>query len=236
MFSALRRLYLYCRNSLTLNPMEVSVVLCIHKETLEWKILVPKQVVTAVSVNAQFDSFVDLIDGTFYNHIPFGWAHVGSSHSHHTMGAFFSGTDDENELPFPGLHFVIGNLVDFNQYRSITSIVCGDHKRRYLNLTQLVEITDTDDTFHAHVLEQISLRKQKVKNYLYDNYLASAYNYIQTMITNRPELIEATEDFSYNISALIQDLMDVDIPPEDYLPKADEEQDILTNDPFYYKG
>jgi len=229
MFSALRRLYLYCMNELAETPLEVSSILCINKETMQWKILIPRQIVTGVSVNATFDLFVDLVDGTFYNHIPFGWAHVGSSHSHHRMGAFFSGTDDANELPFPGLHFVIGNLDNFNNYRSIVSIVCADHVRRYTHLEKIVDTTNDDTTFHPNVLNQINL--PKVKNKEYKDYLTQTFNYIQTMISNRPELIEPTEDFSYDISAIIQDLMDVDIVENIIIDESDSE----VNDPFYYK-
>lgn len=92
---------------------EVSVVLLRDVETMtKWRVLVPTQEVGGASVSADFEKpLCDIETGeevTLWP--PEGWAHAGSSHSHNTMGAFFSKTDDENELPVPGVHFVLGSF------------------------------------------------------------------------------------------------------------------------------
>lgn len=92
---------------------EVSVVLLRDVETMQkWRVLVPTQVVGGASVNADYEQpLCDIETGVEEKQFPpEGWAHAGSSHSHNTMGAFFSGTDDRNELPVPGIHFVCGKF------------------------------------------------------------------------------------------------------------------------------
>ena len=77
-----------------------------------YRILVPVQKVSGVSVRVDtFDSAVDIETGeTVTQWPPEGWIPCGSSHSHNTMGAFFSGTDDKYELGDPGLHIVVGRI------------------------------------------------------------------------------------------------------------------------------
>lgn len=88
-------------------------VLLLRSETdiTAWKVLVPKQIITAATVEAVTHPCCDLETGE--DHLVFppeGWAHAGSSHSHNTLEAFFSGKDDRGELTVPGLHFVIGRI------------------------------------------------------------------------------------------------------------------------------
>ena len=92
---------------------EVSVVLLRDEATLKnWRCLVPTQVVGGASVNADYDQpLCDIETGEEIKVFPpEGWLVAGTSHSHNTMGAFFSGTDDRNELPQPGVHFVLGQF------------------------------------------------------------------------------------------------------------------------------
>ena len=91
---------------------EVQVCLLRDNATrTKWKIVVPKQTVSGVSVKSVLANNVDIETGEEYTQFPpEGWVHAGSSHSHNTMQAFFSYTDDKSELTVPGLHIVVGNI------------------------------------------------------------------------------------------------------------------------------
>lgn len=114
---------------------EVSVVLLRDTETMsKWRVLVPTQEVGGASVEADYTKEIrDIETGEVVEWVPDGWAHAGSSHSHNTMAAFFSATDDKSELPVPGIHFVLGSFVknaegSYN-FTVATSIVY--HGKRY---------------------------------------------------------------------------------------------------------
>lgn len=61
---------------------EVSVLLLRKKPDFkQWKIVVPKQLVTAASVTAETEKTIDIITGQEYDVFPpEGWAHCGSIH------------------------------------------------------------------------------------------------------------------------------------------------------------
>jgi len=89
---------------------EVSVRLLKKEDDLsQWKIIVPAQYVDMSSVSVpDFNSAVDLITGepiAYYP--PEGWVDAGSSHVHPFAMSTFSLTDDQSELPSPGLHFIV---------------------------------------------------------------------------------------------------------------------------------
>jgi hypothetical protein len=96
----------------TFDTNEVQVLLLRSETDVKiWKILVPKQIITPATVEAITHPSCDLETGEDYDVFPpVGWVHAGSSHSHNTMAAFFSGKDDRGELTVPGLHFVIGHI------------------------------------------------------------------------------------------------------------------------------
>lgn len=122
-----------------------------------WKVLVPLQKVGHGSVSAKFDKCVDIVSGEEeLNFPPQGWVHSGSSHSHNTMGAFFSSTDDKNELGVPGLHIVVGCIdIKDKTYEAKASIVLKG--KRYIVDPDLVIETDPDEKpFHANVRNYIS--------------------------------------------------------------------------------
>lgn len=113
---------------------EVSIVLARDEATgRRWRVFVPKQEVGATSVRADLTDLVDLETGErFTLGLPAGWQFAGSPHSHNTMGAFFSGTDDAFELGVPGLYVVVGNLQNDAHHRSYApkaSVVLN--RRRY---------------------------------------------------------------------------------------------------------
>lgn len=139
------------------SELEVSCLLLRKISDLsQWRILIPTQNVTRGSVNATFDKCCDLVTGEEITQFPPpGWAHAGSSHSHNTMTAFFSSTDDSNELGVPGLHIVLGSLLKYDKsYKAKASIVLRQN-RRILDINQVVDTTPQDNKFHPNVLNYI---------------------------------------------------------------------------------
>lgn len=79
----------------------------------EWEGWVPTQEVGGATVQSDLRiPLVNLLTGERVESLAAltltGRAHAGSSHSHNTMPAFFSGIDDSSELGVPGLHCVLG--------------------------------------------------------------------------------------------------------------------------------
>ena len=110
---------------------EVSCRLLRSEDGTDWRIVVPKQDVSTVSVRIKsFDECVDITTGeVITEYPPAGWIPAGSSHSHNTMQAFFSGTDDQYEIGDPGLHVVVGTIdVDKKTY-SLKASVTANNRR-----------------------------------------------------------------------------------------------------------
>ena len=129
----------------------------------KWRIVVPPQSVGRATVTTS--NFADSLDIETGEPIgqwpPEGWTPMGSSHSHNTMGAFFSGTDDTYELGDPGLHLVVGsiNLVK-RTYAIAASVVAPrpgsttPNTRFKLDYSGLVDASPIEEvTFHPNVLE-----------------------------------------------------------------------------------
>jgi len=139
------------------SQLEVQVCLLRDAETrTKWKIVVPKQVVSGVSVKAELAENIDIVTGEKYTQFPPpGWVHAGSSHSHNTMEAFFSGVDDKSELTVPGLHIVVG-AIDHEKgtYHNEASIVLKK-TRKMVHLDQVVEIDLEQIDFHPDVIDYI---------------------------------------------------------------------------------
>lgn len=124
---------------------EVSVVFARGGEDFkEWRTFVPKQTVGAASVDADLQDLVDIVTGERCPGFPDGWVHAGSSHSHQTMGAYFSATDDRYELDVPGMHIVVGQIDDkAKTYRPKASIVSA-HVRHDVKFRLVVaQVTET---------------------------------------------------------------------------------------------
>lgn len=123
---------------------EISVCFLRDEETFtNWRVVVPTQKVSGSNVDADYDEPCrDLFTG---EELPapnemIGWIRAGTSHSHHTMGAFFSGTDDKNELPQPGMHIVVGGMKPGTaDYKTIASIVL-QQRRFVLDISLLVDV------------------------------------------------------------------------------------------------
>ena len=76
-------------------------------------------------------------------------------HSHNSMGAFFSGTDDRDERS-TGLYFVLGKLDHF--YPEIEArIFCGDS---FVPIDPDTVIEGLEGPFPKEWLEQVSIRKK----------------------------------------------------------------------------
>ena len=86
---------------------------------------------------------------------------AGSSHSHNTMSAFFSGTDDANELGCPGIHAVVGNIdIKNKKYVVLVSMVMDGKRYIMKNDDPTKSLIDTSIrtgiTFHPSVLEFVT--------------------------------------------------------------------------------
>lgn len=134
---------------------EVGIVLARDAATLrQWRAFCPRQSVGGAHVALRMDALCDLLTGEAFDGLPEGWLHAGTSHSHNTMPAFFSSTDNEDELPLPGLHYVLGKL-DGPTYAWAASIV--RHRQRYI-LDDIRSVVDVEGsgTFHPSCLDYIS--------------------------------------------------------------------------------
>jgi hypothetical protein len=128
--------------------------------------VVPKQIVTGTHVEADLRQSVDLETGEEYTMFPpLGWVHAGTSHSHNTMSAFYSPTDDASELSVPGLHIVVGSIDHKKmEYEYIASIVLQKN-RKSVDLFDVVDTEPVKDVpFHDKVLDYISVVIETNKN------------------------------------------------------------------------
>ena len=94
---------------------ESIVLLFYDEERKVYKIIPPKQKVTAAA--CEYDKGI-VIEGMQM---------IGTIHSHASMSAFHSGTDDNDEEHFDGLHITIGN-VNQEDVSITASIVANGHR------------------------------------------------------------------------------------------------------------
>jgi hypothetical protein len=180
----------------TVDTNEVQVLLLRSETDVKvWKILVPKQIITPATVEAVTHPCCDLETGEDYDVFPpLGWVHAGSSHSHNTMSAFFSGKDDRGELTVPGLHFVIGSITA-GSYDIKASIVMN--RARFLvppthvletgdipvviNDALVARFTDSETVPYATEVETYVKKAQDVRNSVgvksFTYHTASPYSY-----------------------------------------------------------
>lgn len=137
--------------------LEVQVCLLRDEATLsKWKIVVPKQVVSGVSVSAHLNDNIDIATGEVYDQFPpQGWLHAGTSHSHNTMSAFFSSVDDKSELTCPGFHVVIGNIDHTNKQYTYASSIVLRKMRKLIDIEECVDTKPMRREFHEDVLDYI---------------------------------------------------------------------------------
>jgi hypothetical protein len=141
------------------NSVEVSIrILRSEEDPSKYRFLVPMQKVSGASVRVDsFDLAVDIETGEeIQQYPPVGWIPVGSSHSHNTMNAFFSGIDDKYELDDPGIHLVIGSVDTTNMKYAIAASVVGSHRRFEVPYDKLVDATPVPDIeFNSKVLDYV---------------------------------------------------------------------------------
>jgi hypothetical protein len=141
------------------SSVEVSVrILRSESDPSVYRILVPKQKVSGASVRVDsFDESIDIDTGEeIATYPPDGWIPVGSSHSHNTMSAFFSGTDDKYELGDPGIHLVIGSIKIKEMKYTIAASVVGSGRRFLVSYDDLIDATPIPNAdFHPKVLEYV---------------------------------------------------------------------------------
>ena len=149
------------------SSVEVSIrILRNQDDPSQYRFLVPKQKVSGASVRVEtFDTAVDIATGEeITQYPPDGWIPVGSSHSHNTMQAFFSGVDDKYELDDPGIHLVIGSIDTKTMKYAIAASVVGSHRRFIVEYDKLVDATAIDGAeFHKKVLDYVDTSPPKVK-------------------------------------------------------------------------
>ena len=116
---------------------EAIVLLFYNEETGEHKIIPPKQKVTMAACDYDKGISID------------GFTMIGTIHSHGSMSAFHSGTDDHDEEHFDGLHITLGHLND--DYQSISASIVANGFRvviepmEYVDGVFLIEETNTVD-------------------------------------------------------------------------------------------
>lgn len=145
--------------------LEASILFLRKEDDLsQWKAVVPQQLVTGVSVKADFSKNCDIVTGEEYTQFPpEGWIHAGSSHSHNTMAAYFSSTDDKNELGVPGLHIVVGSIDKQKMvYQHCASIVL-QFQRKFVVITKVVDTAPKLLDFHPNVLNYIKEEVEDAK-------------------------------------------------------------------------
>ena len=127
-----------------------------------YRIAVPEQTVTTASVRVDsFDKAIDIATGeVIHQWPPEGWRPCGSSHSHNTMDAFFSGTDDHYELGDPGLHIVVGNIDPVLKEHTLVASITANKRRFLIEPSAVLDPVDaTSGTYHSSVLDIIKLPK-----------------------------------------------------------------------------
>jgi hypothetical protein len=145
------------------SDMEVGIrFLRSEEDPTQFIAVVPRQSVTKSSVDSpNFDDCCNLLTGEKYtSYPPDGYIPVGSSHSHNTMNAFFSGVDDSSQLADPGIHLTVGKLNPKTFYYEIAASVVGDKRRFTMHYENLIDATYVKDvSFHENVLEYVDYSK-----------------------------------------------------------------------------
>lgn len=142
----------------------VSLLRSLNDSFQTWKIVLSKQSVSSARVDAKLDSCIDIVTGEEYDHFPpDGWVHAGTSHSHNTMSAFFSGTDDDYELTIPGIHIVVGKIDKKESRYELKASVALRGERKDVDPFDVIDFSQSENhvgknpTFNKKVLSYVSL-------------------------------------------------------------------------------
>jgi len=153
-------LYFAAEKGLFGGQTEVAVCLFRHREDLtKWRIVVPTQEVSGASCEVDYTKpCVDIVTGEQFPESSFpDWRRAGTSHSHHVMTAQFSSTDDENELPQPGLHIVVGKMQRTPKPTYVPTASIVQKKTRYsVRAEDVIDLTVWQgEGFHPNVKEVV---------------------------------------------------------------------------------
>ncbi len=151
-----------------------------HDDPSVWRCAVPRQEVGGATVKASFiTGMCDIETGeTLDVWPPEGEFDAGSSHSHNTMGAYFSGIDDENELPCPGLHAVVGEINDKTLRYTVVASIVLDKRRLVVQPDDVMDLTPTKNiTFHPNVLNFVKKYEYVVSKSTATTYPGHSQNY-----------------------------------------------------------
>ena len=120
--------------------LEVAVFYTINLTTEVVSVWVPTQAISGASVEIDYEQPIinlltgEVLDGGVHD-FPDDEVKIGTSHSHNTMWAGFSGIDDANELDQPGMHIVAGRFSKDKDsglwnHEIATSVVMGGARYR----------------------------------------------------------------------------------------------------------
>ena len=128
---------------------ESIILLFYNEEKKRYKIFPPRQKVTAASLEYNRGITVD------------GMTMIGTIHSHGSMSAFHSGTDDDDEKSFDGLHITIGDVNDDEVSISASIIANGyrfmvDPNEYITNLNLVKDVDKTETGFGTKVYRMIN--------------------------------------------------------------------------------
>jgi len=108
---------------------EAVILLFYNQDTQKFKVVVPSQQVSGAACD--YNKGMIIKDMNM----------IGTIHSHASMSAFHSGTDDADEKVFDGLHITIGNVDD--EFPSVsTSVVASGFRQMYANTDYILGIED----------------------------------------------------------------------------------------------
>lgn len=151
------------------SSVEVSVrILRSEEDSSKYRILVPRQKVSGATVRVDsFEESIDIETGEeLTSYPPSGWIPVGSSHSHNTMPAFFSGTDDKYELGDPGIHLVVGSIKPSEKSYTIAASVVGSGRRFTMHFSNLIDSTPIQNVnFHPKVIDYVDYTTPSISKY-----------------------------------------------------------------------
>lgn len=204
-----------------------------------YKFIVPFQEVGGASVRVNdFQKSVDLISGEeLTSYPPVGWIPVGSSHSHNTMSAFFSGTDDKFELSDPGLHIVVGSIDHQKQEYQLSISVTANNRRFIIDAndeSKIVDFTpDDDSTYHSKVLDYVTIPPVKIQSVFTGTAQKKDYksnfigNFSKETLNNLKEDSSEFDPWKGNFTPITPDVQEIESAILEYVDQHEYEVDKL---------
>lgn len=168
---------------------EAYASLWMNPETLEWKVGIPEQQVSAGGVS--YEAQPQIEDGFVY---------MGDIHSHAGMGASHSGVDDADEfkdVQRNGIHITIGNLDrPFMEQSWSCRIIIGPVRREKIPLTEVVAF-GAEQTFPAEWMQAVNKKTLTVttsQTTPWEHYHRPFGNVSQSVLAETPSLVGMTFD------------------------------------------